>query len=80
MHPCLFALVASDYVFSDELYLDVNHVRFCMHDVDQLATNFGVELTVPSFTIIVGIDGSVKNEPHCSGLGLVCSYVQVVCM
>jgi len=47
-----------------------------MHDGNQLVegqvavTNFGIELMVPSFTIIVGTD---KNEPHSRGLGVVCS-------
>jgi len=47
-----------------------------MHDSDQLVegqvvvTNFGVEPTVQSFKIIVGADGSVKNEPCYQGLGL----------
>jgi len=51
----------------------------CMMAIVQLvegqvvATNFGVESTVPSFTVIVGADGFVKNEPHYPGLGLVCS-------
>ncbi|KAK2153371.1 hypothetical protein LSH36_299g01003 [Paralvinella palmiformis] len=42
-----------------------------MHDGDQLvegqvvATKCGVQPTVPSFIIIVGPDGSVKNEPYC---------------
>jgi len=46
-------------------------VCFCMHDGDQLvegqvvATKCGVQPTVPSFIIIVGPDGSVKNEPYC---------------
>ena len=50
-----------------------------MHDGNQLVegqvavTNFGIELMVPSFTIIVGTDGTVKNEPHSRGLGVVCS-------
>jgi len=63
----LFALVASDFVISDELCLDLNHGRLCMDDGDQLveghvvATNFGDEPPVPSLTIIVGGDGSVKN-------------------
>ena len=38
-----------------------------------VTTNFGVEPTVPFSTIIVDADGSVKNEPRCLGLGLVCS-------
>ena len=78
--PRLFAFVASDFVVSDELCLDLNHHGgFCMRDGDQLverqvvATNFGVEPMLPSFTIIVGADGSVKNEPRCRRLGLVCS-------
>jgi len=76
IRPHLFALAASDVVISDELCLDLNHCCFCMHDGDQLvegqvvATNFGVGPMVPSFTII---DSSVKNEPHCQGLCLVCS-------
>jgi len=47
--------------------LDVNHGRFCIHDGDQFvegqveATNFEAEAAVPSFTIIFGGDGSVKN-------------------
>ena len=44
-----------------------------MHDIDQLVEgevvtmNFGVKLMVPSFTIIVVGDGSVKNELRCRG-------------
>ena len=59
-----FALVASYFVFSDELCLALNHGRFCMHDSDQLVegqvvvTNLSIELMVPSF---ITIDGSVKN-------------------
>ena len=43
--------------------------RLCVHDGDQLvegqvvATNFGVDPMVTSFTIIVGADNSDKNEP-----------------
>jgi len=53
-------LVASDFVISDEMCLDLNHGHFCVHDSNQLVEgqvvtmNFGVEQTVPSFAIIVG--------------------------
>jgi len=36
IRPVFFALVASDFVVSSELCLDLNHVSFCMHDDDQL--------------------------------------------
>jgi len=57
----------------------LNHGNFCMYDGDQLVkgnvvvTNFGVEPMVSSFAIIFEADGSLKNEPCCCGLGLVCS-------
>jgi len=57
----------SDFAVSDELCFDLSLGHFCMHDGDQLvegqavATNFGIEPTVPSFITIVGTDGSVKK-------------------
>ena len=76
IRPRLLVLVVSDFVVSDELCLDLNHGHLSMHGHDQLVegqvvvTNFGVEPTVPYFTIIFGGDGSVKNKPCCCGLGL----------
>ena len=65
IRPHLFVPVLSDFIINDQLCLEVDQGRFCVCYDDHLvkgwvvATNFGAEPTVPSFTIIVGVDGSV---------------------
>ena len=48
--------------------MQVDHDRLCVYVEGQVVpTTFGVEITVPSFTINVGVDDSLKHGLCCRG-------------